>query len=203
MSQLLKFDIPGVLGSVTTRTWMLQRSYNWQLMMTSSINGIIGPLVSQYCQDVQFGDYSMVEMSKVRYGAFQRFYAGLQDVTSANLTFIVPIDNSVYDYFKEWRRLAIDDLGYYYPKNNYAKRIFVCLYDRTGIQSSQFSIIGAFPKALPKISASYAVENVLRYDVEISFDSVVNESLIGSIRDGITRVAGDILGKTVSSKIGL
>lgn len=203
MPQLLKFDIPSVTGRFVTKTWMLQRTYNWQLMMTSNINGIIGPLVSQYCQDVQFGDYMMSEISSMRYGAFQRFYAGIQTLNSATLTFLAPVDNSVYDYFKEWRKLAIDEFGFYYPKNNYSKRVYVCLYDRTGIQSSQFVLFGTFPKSLPRIVASYGSEDVLRYEVEISFDFIRNESLIGSIREGITNVAGNILGSTVKSKLGL
>jgi hypothetical protein len=172
-------------------------------MMPENINGIIGVLVSQYCQDAKVGNYSMSELSSVRYGGFQRFYAGVQTVTSAVLSFIVPIDNSVYDYFKEWRLLAIDGDGYFYPKSKYAKRVYLCMYDRSGVQSLQLTLNGAFPKNLPSIDLSYSREEVLKYDVEISFDTIETKSLIGDIRSGITNVVAGALGSTVKSKLGL
>ncbi len=203
MPQLLKLDLPGVAGSILTKTWMLQRSYNWQLMMPENINGIIGVLVSQYCQDASVGNYSISELSSIRYGGFQRFYPGIQTITSAKFSFIAPIDNSVYDYFSGWRKLAIDDNGYYYPKSRYAKRIYLCMYDRSGVQSLQLTLIGAFPRGLPVIDLSYSKEEVLKYDVDIIFDYIETKSLTGLVRSSIINVATNTIGSSAKSKLGL
>jgi hypothetical protein len=77
------------------------------------------------------------------------------------------------------------------------------MYDRSGIQSLQLTLTGAFPKGLPSIDLSYSREEVLKYDVEVSFDTIETKSLIGSIRSGITNVVAGVLGPTVKSKLGL
>lgn len=191
--QLLMFDIPGVSNRLITSTWMLQRSYNWQLMMTRTIGGISGPFVSQYCQDVSLGNYKISDLSTVRYGAFKRHYASLMSIETVTLTFLAPVDNSVYDYFKEWRNLVVDEQGFYYPKANYAKRIFVSLYNKTGIQTLMLVLNGTFPLGLPKVAASYSSEDVLKYEIELSVDYIKSESLTGKIREGITNAGNDIV----------
>jgi len=195
MPQRIGYDLSGIGGNFLRRTWMLQRTYNWQLIMPHNFRGNIGFLVSQYCQEVRFGDYSMREISKMRYGAKQRFYAGLQDIDSVTLTFLVPIDNSVYDYFYSWSELIVDARGYYYPKNNYKKTIYVILYDRTGIQSTKFILKGVFPKVKPKLALSYASEGIELLPMELSVDYIEPESFIGSIREGVTNLLGNVAGK--------
>jgi len=199
--QKLGFDLPGVAGNVLTRFWMLQRTYNWQLILPHNINGISGILLSQYCQDVKFGDYSIGELSVMRYGSQQRFYAGLQEIEVAELIFIMPIDNSVYNYFRGWRKLIIDDNGYYYPKNHYKKDIFIFMFDRSGVQSGKFVLKGVFPKTCPPISLSYSDEGVLKWGLELSVDRIETSSLIGSISEGITNLLGDV-GKKTSNMFG-
>ena len=190
--QLLAFDLAGVAGGLLQKTWMLQREYNWQLMMPFNLKGILGVFISQYCQDATFpGGYSMSELSSIRYGAQQRFYAGLQEIGTVNLSFIMPTDNTVFDFFKAWRELVIDANGYYHPKADYKKDIYLLLYDRTGIQSGKFTLKGVFPKTNPPIEVSYQKEGVLRWGLELSVDRVESESLIGGILTAITGAIGN------------
>ncbi len=193
MPQKLGFDLPGVTSTISTRFWMLQRTYNWQLILPYDIGGVFGILVSQYCQDVKFANYSMAEVSTLRYGAQQRFYAGLQTIDVVSLSFIMPIDNSVYDYFRGWRYLIIDKDGYYHEKINYKKDVYVFTFDRSGIQSGKFVLKGAFPKTCPPISLSYSEDNVLRWGLDLCIDRIEVSSLIGSIKEGVTKLAGDVI----------
>lgn len=193
----LGFDLSGAGYSVLTKTWLLQRKYNWQLLLPHNINGNIGFLVSQYCQDVQFGDYGMSALSQLKYGAFQRFYAGMQDVSRVTAVFLAPVDNSVLSYFHGWYHLMVDSSGYYFPKNHYKKSMFVAMYDRSYVESVRFELKGAFPVRKPFVDLSYGVEDVLKYEVELSVDRIEMTSLIGSIREGITTVAGDVATKTI------
>lgn len=190
--QLLAFDLAGVAGGLLQKTWMLQREYNWQLMMPFNLKGILGVFVSQYCQDATFpSGYSMSELSSIRYGAFQRFYAGLQEISSVNLSFIMPTDNTVFDFFKAWRELVVDKNGFYHPKLEYKKDIYLLLYDRTGLQSGKFTLKGVFPKTNPSFDVSYQKESVLRWGLELSVDRVESESLIGGILTTITGAIGN------------
>jgi hypothetical protein len=192
MPQNIGFDLSGVGGSLLRRTWMLQRTYNWQLIMPHNFSGNIGFLVSQYCQDVRFGDYSMSELSKMRYGPYQRTYPGLQDIDVVSLTFLVPIDNSVYNYFYAWNELIVDANGFYHPKNEYKRTIFVIMYDRTNVQSTKFVLEGVFPRMKPRVAMSYASEGIVTLTMELSVDNIRSESFIGSIREGVTNLLGDI-----------
>jgi hypothetical protein len=195
----LGFDLSGTGYSGLTKAWMLQRKYNWQLLLPHNINGNIGLAVSQYCQDVQFGDYGMASLSQLRYGAFQRFYAGMQDINRFTAVFLAPVDNSVLSYFHGWYHLMIDGQGYYYPKSHYKKSLFVAMYDRSYVESVRFEMKGAFPIRKPLVDLTYGDEDVLRYAVEFSVDKIEMTSLIGSIRGGDTlNVAGDIAAKTIA-----
>lgn len=195
MPQRIGFDLSGIGGNLLRRTWMLQRTFNWQLIMPHNFRGNVGFLVSQYCQEVRFGDYSMRDLSKVRYGPYQRSYPGLQDIDSAALTFLIPIDNSVYDYFYSWSELIVDVHGHYHPKNEYKKNIYIILYDRTSIQSTKFTLKGTFPKTKPRLSLSYASEGIVTLTVELSVDYVEVDSFIGTIREEVTNLLGNVAGK--------
>lgn len=203
MLQKLGYDISGVGAFLTTKIWMLQRTFNWGLLMPHNFGGVVGLLVSQYCQDIEFGDYSITEIASIKYGAFQRFYAGLQTIDTITLTFLQPVDNSVTDYFYSWYNKMIDEKGFYYPKNNYKRDIYAVLYDRTGIESAKFTLRGTFPLSrVPKIRASWTEEDVMRLSFTLRVDDVEMSSLIGSIRKGVTNVLGsvgrqtqDLLGK--------
>jgi len=191
--QKLGFNISGLGNTLRARTWHLQRAFNWQLMMPSNFGGAVGYLVSQFCQDVQVGDYSLSELSTTRYGAFQRFYAGSQGIQSIDLTFVVPADNSVLDYFYGWYDKMIDSRGYYFPKSNYRRDIYVILYDRSGVESTRFKIIGTFPTGHPRYHPSYETDDVLRTTITLSVDAIEPSSLIGSFRKGVTNLLSPVI----------
>lgn len=194
--QNLGFDLSGIGAGLSTKLWMLQRSYNWQFLMPHNIKGVIGYLVSQYCQDIRFGDYSISDVMVMKYGAQQRFYAGLQTISVISASFVVPVDNSLLKYFYGWKELIIDKEGYYHPKNNYKKTIYTILYDRSGIESAKFELLGAWPRTNPIIDLSYAKEGALRYNIDFSIDSIEVSSLIDSIIEGVTDLAGSVVSKT-------
>jgi hypothetical protein len=194
--QPLSYDLSGLAFPALSKTWLLQRQYHWQLFMPHLINGVFGPFVSQFCQEIKFGDYSMSRLSDLRQGAFQRFYAGLQEIDNATFTFITSVDNAVLDYFHGWYHLVVDEEGYYNPKSVYKKHIHVAMYDRTGVESIRFTLKGVFPKIKPVLALSYSGDDVFRFDVVLSVDSVEMFSLIGSVRGAITNTAGNIYSAT-------
>jgi hypothetical protein len=108
--QPLGYDLSGLAYPALSKIWVIQRRYHWQLFMPHIINGVLGPLISQFCQDVRIGNYSLRQLSIMQYGAFQRFYAGLQNVQPVALSFLMPVDNSVLDYFHGWYHLMISML---------------------------------------------------------------------------------------------
>jgi hypothetical protein len=202
MLEKLGFDISGVGAFLTTKIWMLQRTFNWQLLMPHDFGGIVGLLVSQYCQDVEFGDYSITDIASLRYGAFERFYAGIQTIDVVTLTFLAPIDNSVTDYFHTWYNKMISEEGFYSPKQEYKRDIYVVLYDRTGIESAKFRLKGTFPiSRIPKIRAAYGEEDVLRLSFSLRVDDIEMSSLIGSIQEGVINILGSV-GKQAKEIIG-
>jgi len=194
--QRIGFDISGAGAFLTTKRWLLQRTFNWQLLMPDNIGGVIGYLVSQYCQDVEFGDYSIRDIVTMRYGAFQRFYAGLQQIDEVTVTFLMPTDGTVIDYFYGWFDLIVDKKGYYYPKNNYKKNIYVILYDRTGVESVKFKLKGVFPRTRPRIRLSFGEDNVTRLTIGLSVDNIELESSFGAFGPAAP-VAKGLLGRAV------
>jgi hypothetical protein len=197
------FDLASLGSSLITKTWVLQRAYNWGLLMPTDFGGTFGYLVSQFCQDVDFGDYRISEVSTRQHGAFQRFYAGLQSIDEVTLQFLIPVDNSVMDYFYAWYEKMIDKNGYYYPKSNYAASIFIMLYDQTKIEASRFELKGCFPKAHPKIHPSYTEEGVMMATVILNVDYIEPSSLIGSVRAGITNAVQGVAGGAIKGVTGL
>jgi hypothetical protein len=195
--QDLPFDFSGIGIKALSRVWMLQRKYLWQLFMPSNINGVVGYLVSQYCQDVSFGPYGLGDVVKMQHGAFLRFYAGLQSIKTVNLSFMLPVDNTVLDYFYSWYHLMIDEQGYHHPKNNYSKQIYVSLYDRSGIESVKFIMKGTFPTSKPSVALSYNANDIQRVDISLSVDNIEMWSLTGSIRSGIAGLIGGVVGGVV------
>lgn len=191
------FDFASLGSSLITKTWHLQRVYNWGLMMPHDFGGTFGYLVSQFCQDIDFGDYSISELSTLKAGAFQKFYAGLQSIDVVALTFIVPADNSVMDYFYAWYEKMIDTNGYYYPKSNYKRNIFIMFYDQTKIETFRFELKGCFPKSHPKMHPSYLENGVLTAQVILSVDKLVPSSLIGDIRGAVTKAISGVAGGAV------
>jgi hypothetical protein len=186
-------DLSGLSSVDLTRTWNLQRNYNWQLLMVHNFGGTIRYLVSQLCQDISFSDYSISEISTLKSGAFQRFYAGLQSIEQVVMEFLVPVDNSVQDYFYAWYENMIDRDGYYYPKANYKRNVYIILYDQMKVKSGQFILKGCFPKSHPIIHPSYTDEKIMQAQVIMSVDKVeTSGGLLGMIRSGIFSALGNI-----------
>ena len=184
--QNLGLDLYGFGANYLTKIWMLQRTYNWQLMMPHDINGMLGYLVSQYCQGIKFGDYNLSDVSTLNYGAEQRFYAGLQSIDNVTLSFLKPTDNLVLSYFYGWYELMIDKDGHYYPKNNYKKNIYVILYNKLGLQSTKFELKGVFVKRKPVYNLTYAEEDILKLEVELSVDNIeIKKGLLNQLIDRI------------------
>jgi len=197
--QPIGFDISGVTYSTLSKTWVLQRKYEWRLFMPHFINGVYGHLIAPMCQDVRFGNYSIASLSTMQYGAFQRFYAGLQTITNVGLTFVMPIDNSVIDYFDGWYHQMISKDGFYAPKSNYAKTIYVHFFDRSGVESVRFELHGAFVSQRPVFDPSYSANDLQRVSFNLSVDRIETRSLIGQVRSAAMGLADDVLTKTVGA----
>lgn len=192
------YDISGIGAFLTTKIWMLQRAYEWQLLMPHDFKGVIGLWVSQYCQDVEFGDYSITEVV-MKHGAFQRFYAGIANIDMVTLTFLAPIDNSIPRYFSAWYNKIIDEKGYYSPKNNYKRNIYVVLYDRTKIETVKFKLVGTFPLSrVPRIRASWVDENVMLLSIRLRVDDIEMSGIISGVAEGVTNVLGGVVSRTKS-----
>jgi len=91
----------------------------------------------------------------------------------------------------------IDQNGYYFPKNNYTKQIYVSLYDRSGVESVRLTLKGVFPVNKPTVDMSYEATDILRIGVTLSVDKVESYSLIGRVRSTLSNVVGDVARKTV------
>lgn len=180
--QSVGLDLYGLGSKLLTRSWDLQRSYAFQLVMPSDIGGFFGFEVSQYCMAAKIGDYDITEISKMKYGPQQRFYAGLQGIDRCTLSFINPTNNAVYNYFLEWSYLAIDRQGYYHVKRDYAKDIYVVTYDQRNIETNKFRLRGCFPTMRPKPDVSYAKEDIMWITISLSVDAVE----VGSVFSEIT-----------------
>jgi hypothetical protein len=192
--QSLGFNISGLGNVLRAKTWHLQRTFSWKLLMHSNFNGVLGYLVSQYCQDISFGDYRISELSTVQHGAFQRFYAGLQSIESIDLVFLVPSDNSVMDYFYGWYDRMIDSDGYYSAKHNYRRDVYLLMYDQSGEESTRFRLIGTFPTGHPKIHPTYEQDDVLHMSITLSVDSI-EPSSIGVLQKGVRNLLVPVLSK--------
>jgi len=176
-----------------SRKWDLQRSFTWRLLMLETFNGVLGDYVSQYCQDIIFGDYSMSELSIQKYGAFQRFYAGIQSIDVVDLTFLIPTDNSVQAYFYGWYDRIVDTKGFYSPKSFYRKDVYFLLSDQTGSMTSAYRFRGMFPKTHPKVHPSYESDDVLKATVSLSVDSIELTSLTGVLHKKAVGSLGNVV----------
>lgn len=163
-----------LLGQVIddfAKRWKLQRSYLWEFILPDIV-GIDGTKVSEYCQDVKFGDYNIANLSEIRYGAFKSKYAGFFEVDEIVATFLKPSPDLVSTYLYRWRNLIVDSAGFFYPKSFYARNAYIYFYGTDGKQTAKFILNGVFPKNVPRYSLAYGVEDVVRYDVTFNVDRV-------------------------------
>jgi hypothetical protein len=156
---------------VLAKRWKLQRRYLWEVILPD-VDGLPGIDVSQYCQDVKFGEYKMEDVAKMRYGAFQKGYAGFFAIDTVSISFLCPIPDLVGEYLRSWKSLIIDERGFYYPKIQYAKVVYVRLYDRDGTISGSFRLAGVFPKTFPAYDLSYEGEDLVKFDIDFNVDRI-------------------------------
>lgn len=182
-------DLYGFGAARITQTWMLQRNYNWQVIFPTTIGGLPGYWISQYCQGISFGDYAFDQVVKLRYGSEQRGYPGDQVIDSVAVTFLSPTDQSVYNYFRFWRNSIVSD-GYYAPKNDYAHDIYAILYDGN-IETNRFRLKGCWPVNLPVQDFTYESEEVIKYKVTLNVDKIETGSELATVFN-IARVSKQI-----------
>jgi len=173
----------------------VQRTYNWDCIMPDVWGaGILGIAISKYCQSVNFGEYNIDDIAEMKVTAFKKFFAGVMSISNPKATFIAPIPDIVSNYFHTWKKLIVDDRGFYHKASDYKKNIYVVLYDRSGFPSNMITLVGAYPKSFPSWNLSYAGEDVVRYDIEFKVDNILSGlsafSSFGSAAGGALGQAG-------------
>ena len=134
--------------------------------------GVLGVVVSKYCQSVSIGNYNINEIREMKTGAYQKFFAGKMEIKDVSMTFIAPVPDIVSNYFHTWKKKIVDDEGFYHKASDYKRTIYVVLYDRTGIPVNMLSLVGAYPKTFPDWTLSYSEETVVKYTIEFKVDKI-------------------------------
>jgi hypothetical protein len=156
--------------------WRLQRPYMFELMLpdlqtdTGWFGGVPGFEVSKYCQEMRFEDYKM-DTKTIRAGAQQIHFAGHFDIGVMRAVFLKPVPDVVSQYFYSWRALITDGI-HMHPKNNYAKPVYIRLFDRDGFESGIYLLTGVFPKTVTEIEMSMGGEGIVKLAIEFSVDRV-------------------------------
>lgn len=150
----------------------LQRAYNFDIIMPSMF-GIDGYAVGKFCQNIRFGQYDIAELSRMRLGAFKTSFAGLLDISSITATFLKPVPDIVSAYFNEWRLKIVDGSGFFGIKSDYARSIYIILSATNGLPSGVYRLTGVFPQKMPVHALDYGTEDVVRLDVELNVDRVI------------------------------
>lgn len=151
----------------------LQREFNFEIKLPD-MGAIPGLMVGIYCESVSFGQYNMSDVTKIRYGAFRKGYAGFLDIEDVRMTFLQPYPDVVSAYFSKWRKLIVSDKGFYSHKSQYAKDIYVVEFDRTSLPGGIFKLSGCFPKTFPAHSLSNTSDAVARFQIAFHVDKVVD-----------------------------
>lgn len=157
-----------------SRQTRFQRTYNFDIELPDIVN-ISGFDISKYVQDCHFGEYSMQSVESMRYGAFRANYAGVFDTDLVKLMLLCPIPDIVSAYFNLWRQLIATDNGAYGVKNQYAKTMFVNLYDTEGIISARYRLLGCFPVKMTQHDHKYSEEAMTQRNYELSVDRIIQE----------------------------
>lgn len=166
-----------------------QRVYNWDVLLpdVSSLfgqsKGILGSIgkilegvqglsIGQYCQNVEFGDYSINDLISMRYGPYSANYPGLFTIDKVRMSFLKPVPDIVSMYFNAWKNLIVDKNGLYNVKSKYAKTIYIRFLDSTGISIHRYKLLGAFPIIFPKYNLDYNQNDVVKIQIEFSVDKI-------------------------------
>lgn len=148
----------------------LQRDFNFEVRLPD-IKGIPGMVIGQCCHTINFGQYNISDINTVRWGAFKKGYAGSLDIPPMRMTFYQPLPDMVSAYFTAWKSLVFNSRGLFYPKNYYARTVYVALFDRTGLPVSLYKLAGVFPKTYPAHRLSSQSSRIKEYEVEFRVDN--------------------------------
>jgi len=151
----------------------IQRAYNWDCILPDVWGaGVLGIVVSKYCQTVKVGNYNIDDVAEMKTGAFKKFFAGNMNIQNPTMTFIAPVPDIVSNYFHTWKKKIIDEQGFYHKASDYKRNIYVVLYDRTGIPANMLTLVGAFPKSFPSWNLTYEGQEIVKYIVEFKVDNI-------------------------------
>jgi hypothetical protein len=162
-----------ILGQVIKdfRQTKFQRNYMWEFI-PPDIDIIPGYEIGKLCQDVRFGDYSMNEVSSMRYGPYRTGYANLLEIPNVTATFLKTSPDIVTEYFYAWREKIVNSEGHYFPKLNYSKTGYLILYSTAGEEVERYKFRGMFPKNIPEHNLSYAEQDIVRLQVAFHIDLI-------------------------------
>jgi len=114
----------------------------------------------------------MDDLANMRYGPFERKYPGQLKIPEVEATFLKPNPDLISSYMYKWRSLIVDEAGYYYPKEKYAKNGYIFLYDTTGIPDGRFILKGMFPTNLPSYNMSYDEDSITKLTIKFNVDTI-------------------------------
>ncbi len=149
-----------------------QRTYNWEIVFPFLMGNVPGAVISKFCKAVAFGDYKFEELVKQNIGPKQFFTPGSLSIDAVTAVFLVSTPNFLQGYFDEWKKLIVDEDGYYYPQNNYKKTVYIRTYTTQGITSGTIKLKGVFPKTFYRYELSYETQDVVRYTITFSVDDI-------------------------------
>jgi hypothetical protein len=153
----------------------LQRNYNFELLLPD-FGGITGYEMMPYCQSVRLGEYNILDLINIRYGNEKRKYIGFLDIDTITAVFLKPTTKDIVTaYFDAWKGNIIDRQGFYMVKNDYARDIYVKLFDRNSNELLNYRFVGCFPKRYPALDLDYNAEDVVKYNIEFSVDRIIKQ----------------------------
>jgi len=165
------------ISIATVKNWRLHKRCNWEILLPD-VAGESGIEVSQYCYGISFGNYSIEALAEMKLGPYQAKYANFFKIDNIRCSFWMPIPDIVGSYFYAWRKLVVDERGHYFPKLNYAKVMYVFLFDEAGNETRRFKLEDVFPLDVPKYDLSYeGGEDLVKITVNLSVDKISLEEI--------------------------
>lgn len=163
----------------------IQRAYNWDVFFPSTGLLVDGIVIGRYCQAIRFGQYEIAQTDEVIKGVKKMFFPISLNIELITASFVSPVPDIVQLYFVTWKKMIVDEEGFYSPSSNYKKNIYVILSDRTGIPVNMIRLGEVFPVKFPGYNLSYASDDLLKYEVTFRVEK---------INMGTTAVKGAISG---------
>ena len=152
-----------------------QRNNLWDVLLPDigfQLGGLVGFALSQFIQEVSFGDYDISKATTMRYGPYQASFASNFEVGQVTMKFIKTMPDIVSPYFNAWKNLIIGPDGLYNPKSKYQKTIYIRFIDSTGLAIGQYKLKGCFPVKFPAYNLSYGSNEVVKVEVQFKVDKI-------------------------------